>query len=61
MRIGPGRFGAVSDTDGIAVALGRFGPRFPGGLLVAQDSNNAPAAQNFELVFWAEIDAAVAR
>lgn len=51
-RIGAGRLGATSETDGIEVALGDFGPGFPSGLMVAQDGDNAPRAQNFKLVDW---------
>lgn len=51
-RIAAGTFGATSDTDGIELMLGDFGPAFPGGLFVAQDGNNAPRAQNFKLVPW---------
>ncbi|MET0269185.1 MAG: phytase, partial [Sphingomonas sp.] len=54
-RIAAGRFGATSQTDGIEVALGDFGPAYPGGLMIAQDGDNAPAAQNFKLVAWADI------
>jgi 3-phytase len=54
-RIGPGRFGATSGTDGIEMMRGDFGPAFPGGLFVAQDGDNAPAAQNFKLVPWQAI------
>ena len=43
--------------DGIALALGNFGPAFPRGLFVAQDGVNAPAAQNFKLVSWADVAA----
>lgn len=57
-RVGPGRLGATSETDGIAVMLGDFGPAYPGGLFVAQDGDNAPAAQNFKLVPWSSIAAA---
>lgn len=51
-RIAAGRLGATEETDGIALALGNFGPAFPGGLFVAQDGVNAPAAQNFKMVSW---------
>lgn len=54
-RIAAGRFGATSDTDGIELALGDFGPVYPGGLFVAQDGENAPAAQNFKLLRWDQI------
>jgi 3-phytase len=58
-RIAAGGVGATEETDGIELALGDFGPSFPGGLFVAQDGMNAPAAQNFKLVAWAEIVAAL--
>lgn len=58
-RIAAGVVGATEETDGVDLALGDFGPSFPGGLLVAQDGMNAPAAQNFKLVAWAEIAAAL--
>ncbi|MGQ3102328.1 MAG: phytase [Sphingopyxis solisilvae] len=51
-RIAAGDFGATEETDGIALALGNFGAKYPQGLFVAQDGDNAPAAQNFKLVSW---------
>lgn len=54
-RIAAGRFGATQETDGIAVAPGSFGPNYPDGLFIAQDGDNAPAAQNFKLVSWRDI------
>lgn len=51
-RIAAGQFGATSDTDGIELMLGDFGPTFRAGLFVAQDGDNAPRAQNFKLVPW---------
>jgi len=54
-RIAAGQFGAVEGTDGIEVAAGSFGPAYPEGLFVAQDGQNAPGAQNFKLVSWAEV------
>jgi 3-phytase len=51
-RIAAGAFGSTEETDGIALALGNFGAAYPGGLFVAQDGQNAPAAQNFKLVSW---------
>jgi 3-phytase len=51
-RIAAGTFGSTEETDGIALALGSFGPAYPGGLFIAQDGVNAPAAQNFKLVSW---------
>jgi 3-phytase len=58
-RIAAGAFGATEETDGIDVAVGDFGPAFPGGLFVAQDGQNQPRAQNFKLVGWAEIKRAL--
>jgi 3-phytase len=58
-NIAAGSVGATSETDGIDLALGDFGPLYPAGLLVAQDGHNAPAAQNFKLVSWADIVAAL--
>lgn len=54
-RISAGRLGATEETDGIAVAPGWFGRGYPDGLFVAQDGQNAPAAQNFKLVSWRAI------
>ncbi len=54
-RIGRGSFGATSETDGIGLMLGDFGPNYPGGLFVAQDGDNLPKAQNFKLVAWDSI------
>lgn len=58
-RIVEGKVGAAEETDGIALELGDFGPAFPGGLFVAQDGFNSPA-QNFKLVAWDDIRAALA-
>ena len=58
-RVAQGQFGSVEDTDGIALALGDFGPTFPGGLFVAQDGENQPNAQNFKLVPWATVTGTV--
>lgn len=60
-RIGAAKYGATEETDGIALAGGDFGPTFPAGLFVAQDGINAPAAQNFKLVSWSDILAAVTK
>lgn len=59
-RIAAGTVGATSQTDGIEVLTGDMGAGFPGGLMVAQDGDNAPRAQNFKLVAWADVLAAVA-
>lgn len=58
-RIGAGALGATQETDGIALAPGTFGRAYPQGLFVAQDGDNAPAAQNFKLVSWRAVKAAV--
>lgn len=58
-RIAAGQHGSVEETDGIELAGGSFGPAYPEGLFVAQDGQNAPAAQNFKLVSWAAIKAAL--
>lgn len=55
---GPAIDGTV-ETDGIELALGDFGASFPGGVFVAQDGDNAPEAQNFKLVRWADVEAAL--
>jgi 3-phytase len=58
-RIAAGRFGATSETDGVALMGGSFGPDYPAGLFIAQDGDNAPNAQNFKLVSWADVLRAV--
>lgn len=58
-RIADGAIDGTSDTDGIEVALGDFGPDYPAGLFVAQDGNNPGAAQNFKLVDWRAIATAL--
>jgi 3-phytase len=58
-RIGAGSVGATEETDGIEVQVGDFGPAFPGGLFIAQDGFNAAGAQNFKLVAWDDIKAAL--
>lgn len=57
--IAEGAFGATEETDGIELVLGDFGPDYPQGLFVAQDGQNAPAAQNFKLVSWSAISEAL--
>lgn len=58
-RVAAGPFGATEETDGIELILGNFGPNYPQGLFVAQDGMNAPKAQNFKLVSWADVKAAL--
>jgi 3-phytase len=51
--------GGTEETDGIELVGGSFGPDYPEGLFVAQDGHNEPQAQNFKLVSWAAIKAAL--
>ena len=60
-RIAADRFGSTEETDGIELASGSFGSLYPGGLFIAQDGQNAPEAQNFKLVSWAEVMDALKR
>lgn len=55
IRIDGGAIGGTSETDGIELLVGDFGPSFPGGLMVAQDGHNQPLAQNFKFVPWQSI------
>lgn len=59
-RIAAGAFGSVEETDGIELDPRSFGSDFAGGLFIAQDGVNSPDAQNFKLVSWSEIKAALA-
>lgn len=59
-RVMAGALGSVEETDGIELALGDFGSRYPQGLFVAQDGVNTPHAQNFKLISWGDIQAALA-
>jgi len=45
----------VSETDGIELVSMSLGDRFPQGLLVVQDGDNAPANQNFKFISWQDI------
>lgn len=45
----------TSETDGIELVLGDFGPNFKDGLFVAQDGDNAPETQNFKMVSWHDV------
>jgi 3-phytase len=58
-RIAAGSVGSTEETDGIELVGGGFGTMFPEGLFVAQDGHNQPRAQNFKLVSWADIAAAL--
>lgn len=50
-----GAMDGTSETDGIDVVIGNFGPAYPGGLFVAQDGDNGSGTQNFKLVAWDDI------
>lgn len=54
-----GKFGATSETDGIEAIAGHFGADYPDGLFLAQDGDNTPKAQNFKLVRWDQVAAAL--
>lgn len=60
-RVIAGTLGATDETDGIEVVAGDFGPSFPAGMMVAQDGVNAGGAQNFKMIRWDEIVAALER
>lgn len=57
--VAAGQYGATSETDGIEAVAGNFGPAYPDGIFLAQDGDNAPKAQNFKLVRWDRIAAAL--
>ena len=50
--------GGTSETDGIEVSTASF-PGYPGGIMIAQDGDNLPAAQNFKMVRWDDIKRAL--
>lgn len=58
-RLADGAVDGTSETDGIDLALGDFGPAYRQGLFVAQDGDNAPATQNFKYASWAAIRRAI--
>lgn len=58
-RINGGALDGTSETDGIEVAVGDFGPGFEQGVFIAQDGDNGGGTQNFKLVSWAAIKAAL--
>lgn len=45
----------TSETDGIEISTAGFGAGLEGGIMIAQDGDNAPSAQNFKLVRWVEV------
>ena len=57
--VAAGAYGATSETDGIEAVAGNFGPDYPDGIFLAQDGDNGALAQNFKLVRWDRIAAAL--
>ena len=53
-----GALGGTSETDGIEISTAPY-PGYPGGLMIAQDGDNLPAAQNFKLVRWRDVKRAL--
>lgn len=60
-RVVKGRYGSTEETDGVDLMGGSFGPDYRGGLLVIQDGHNEPHAQNFKLIDWRDVLAALKR
>jgi 3-phytase len=56
--VGEGNVDAVTHTDGIDVVVTEL-PGFERGLFVAQDDENGSENQNFKLVSWRAIEAAI--
>lgn len=56
---GPG-IGSVEETDGIEACGHPLGPAFPRGIVIVQDGDNAPRAQNFKFIPWQRIEATLA-
>ena len=58
-RVKDGTIGGTEETDGIEIMTGDFGPQYPGGLMVIQDGHNGALTQNFKLVAWDDVKAAL--
>ncbi|WP_116970305.1 phytase [Blastomonas sp. UPD001] len=58
-RINGGALDGTSETDGIELAVGDYGPGFEQGVFIAQDGDNGAGTQNFKLVSWGAILAAL--
>jgi 3-phytase len=58
-RIADAGIDGVTHTDGIDVTSSGLGAAYPGGLFVAQDDRNDGGNQNFKLVSWTSIAAAL--
>ena len=49
----------MTHTDGIDATARPIGARYPRGMFVAQDDDNAPERQNFKVVDWRSIERAL--
>ena len=58
-RLMDGIVDGTSDTDGIEVMPGNFGPKYPDGLMVVQDGDNGDQTQNFKYISWRDVAGAV--
>ncbi len=58
-RLVDGVVDGTSETDGIEVMPGDFGPQYPDGLMVVQDGDNGDQTQNFKYVSWRDVVEAV--
>lgn len=58
-RINGGAIDGTYETDGIEVSTANFGPGYEQGVFIAQDGDNGGGTQNFKLVSWAAIKAAL--
>ena len=54
-RLVDGLVDGTSETDGIEVMLGGFGPGYPAGLMVVQDGDNGNQTQNFKYISWRKV------
>jgi 3-phytase len=54
-RLVDGLVDGTSETDGIEVMLGDFGPGYPDGLMVVQDGDNGDQTQNFKYISWRKV------
>ena len=58
-RINGGAIDGTYETDGIEVSTANFGPGYEQGVFIAQDGDNGGGTQNFKLISWAAIRAAL--
>ena len=52
-------YGSTEETDGISLYTRSFKPNYSQCLFIEQDGLNDPQAQNFKLVSWAAVRAAL--